>query len=114
MENALGKSNIEIARSYLELMDETGKVFFDKVEHEFNLTKQMILLITEEAELLDHQPVLKKSISLRNPYIDPINFIQIEVLKKYRQEKDPDKKEAILMLLRETVNGIAAGMKNTG
>lgn len=116
VENALGKSNIGIARMYSTLFDsEQETAFVDEIMAEFELTKEIILKITGEQELLDHQSILQKSIKLRNPYIDPINYIQLLLLRKYRDLQDgtPDK-EALLMILRETVNGIAAGMKNTG
>lgn len=116
VENALGKSNIGIARMYSTLFNsEKENDFVNEIMAEFELTKEIILKITGEQELLDHQSILQKSIKLRNPYIDPINFIQLLLLKKYRELQDgtPDK-EALLMILRETVNGIAAGMKNTG
>ena len=131
VENALGKSNINIAKMYCSLFDiplppskgELGgepkregdsNAFVDEIVNEYILTKNMILKITGEAELLDHQPTLQKSIKLRNPYIDPMNFIQIELLKKYRNLPDGPEKDEILLILRETANGIAAGMKNTG
>ena len=89
--------------------------FVNEIMEEFELTKKIILKITGENELLDHQAILQKSIKLRNPYIDPINFIQLLLLKKYRELQDgTQEKEELLMILRETVNGIAAGMKNTG
>ena len=116
VENALGKSNMGIAKIYQTLFnDSPDNGFVNEIVKEFELTKKIILLITEEKEILDHQPILQKSIKLRNPYIDPINFIQINLLKKYRALPDdsPDKDD-LLMILRETVNGIAAGMKNTG
>lgn len=116
VENALGKSNTGIARMYSTLFgDKKDCDFVNNIMNEFNLTKEMILKITRESELLDHQNTLQKSIKLRNPYIDPINFIQLLLLKKYRELPDgtPEKDE-LLMILRETVNGIAAGMKNTG
>lgn len=115
VENALGKSNINIARMYQGLFgDSSGDRFIKQIMDEFILTRNMILSITGEQELLDHQDQLQKSIKLRNPYIDPINFIQINLLKKYRDSKDNKEKEELLLILRETVNGIAAGMKNTG
>lgn len=116
VENALGKSNIGIAKMYATLFNtETESIFVSEIMNEFELTKKIILKITGEKELLAHQGILQKSIKLRNPYIDPINFIQLLLLKKYRELQDDTlAKEEILMILRETVNGIAAGMKNTG
>jgi phosphoenolpyruvate carboxylase len=116
VENALGKSNIGVAKAYKVLFpNNDGEVFFQSIIKEFELTKSIVLKITGEAELLDHQKKLQESIKLRNPYIDPINFIQIILLKAYRSlpESSPEREDTLLTL-RETVNGIAAGMKNTG
>lgn len=116
VENALGKSNIGVAKAYKVLFPKnTGNAFVQTIITEYELTKSMILKITGEVELLDHQKKLQESIKLRNPYIDPINFIQIILLKTYRSlPASSPEREDILLTLRETVNGIAAGMKNTG
>lgn len=117
VENALGKTNTEIAKIYCHLYEQSDKEnnFVSNIMNEFQLTEELILKITGEEEILDHQEILKKSISLRNPYIDPMNFIQMNLLKEYRKLADDSaEKEEILLILRETVNGIAAGMKNTG
>jgi phosphoenolpyruvate carboxylase len=116
IENALGKTNPVIALIYSELFENPEDIkFIDGIIQEFERTKNMILSITGEQEILGHQGLLQRSIKLRNPYIDPMNFIQVNLLKKYRALPDDSKeKEALLFILRETVNGIAAGMKNTG
>lgn len=66
--------------------------------------------VTEHAELLESNPVLRRSIDVRNPYVDPINLLQVELLARTRQHHDPELEEA----LRTTINGVAAGMRNTG
>lgn len=75
-------------------------------------TTATVLAVTGRAELLEKNPVLRRSIDVRNPYVDPINLLQIELLKRMRRQDEPDP------LLRDafvvTVNGIAAGMRNTG
>jgi phosphoenolpyruvate carboxylase len=75
-------------------------------------TTATVLAVTGRAELLEKNPVLRRSIDVRNPYVDPINLLQIELLKRMRRAEEPDP------LLRDafvvTVNGIAAGMRNTG
>lgn len=117
VENALGKSNVTISKSYQSLLSnkKEGEIFVNQIIQEYELTKKMILAITLESELLDHQQKLKNSIELRNPYIDPINFIQILLLKKFRSlPEGSQEREKVLLILRGTVNGIAAGMKNTG
>jgi phosphoenolpyruvate carboxylase len=71
-----------------------------------------VLEITGHDFLLQENPVLRRSIDVRNPYVDPINFIQVEILKELRQAKSPNQKLLDALLL--TFNGVAAGMRNTG
>ena len=66
--------------------------------------------VTGHAQLLESNPVLRRSIDVRNPYVDPINIVQVELLRRARLREDDDVKAALLI----TVNGIAAGMRNTG
>jgi phosphoenolpyruvate carboxylase len=69
-----------------------------------------VLAITGEAELLESNPVIRRSIDVRNPYVDPINLVQIELLRRLRERRDARLRRAFDV----TVNGIAAGMRNTG
>ena len=72
-------------------------------------------MITREKKLLENNKQLQKTLSLRNPYIDPISFIQINLIKQYRKSIPGNKKnEELLDVLRTSVNGVAAGIKNTG
>jgi phosphoenolpyruvate carboxylase len=75
-----------------------------------------VLQITGQAEILDNEPVLQRSIRLRNPYVDPLNFVQVCLMRRLRALPDPDGPEAqsILQAIFLTINGIAAGLKNTG
>jgi phosphoenolpyruvate carboxylase len=73
--------------------------------------RDAVLKVTGHARLLDGNPVLQRSIDVRNPYIDPINLIQTEVLSRLRRAPDD---ERLLEAMLVTVNGIAAGMRNTG
>ena len=79
-----------------------------------------VLEITGHARLLEENAVLRRSIDVRNPYVDPINLIQVELLRRLRQlaQKDPSSEDADLVQLRRallvTINGVAAGMRNTG
>jgi phosphoenolpyruvate carboxylase len=66
--------------------------------------------VTGHRELLESNPVLRRSIDVRNPYVDPINIVQVELLRRARLRDDDDVRAALLV----TVNGIAAGMRNTG
>jgi phosphoenolpyruvate carboxylase len=74
----------------------------------------MVLHVTGHHALLANQPVLAESIRLRNPYVDPLNFIQIESLTRWRRTTAPREQERLRRLLALTVTGIAFGMKSTG
>ncbi len=117
VEMVLVKSDMIIAREYLRLSankKSSGEIF-DMIQSEHEQTCKAILNITGEEGLLDSNPSLQRSLRLRNPYIDPISLVQIRFLQMYRTEKlGEDKRQEILDLLRSTVNGIAAGMRNTG
>ena len=69
-----------------------------------------VLEVTDQRALLDSNPVLRRSIDVRNPYVDPINLVQVELLRRYREQPDERVKAALLV----TINGVAAGMRNTG
>jgi phosphoenolpyruvate carboxylase len=69
-----------------------------------------VLEITEQGELLESNPVIRRSIDVRNPYVDPLNLLQVELLRRVRQNADPRTRAALMV----TVNGIAAGLRNTG
>lgn len=111
----LTKTDMMIGVEYLELnKSKEMKEIFEMIEKEYYLSIKSLLEITGEKELLESDKKLKRTLELRNPYIDPISFIQIDLIKKYRKEKSSGKKEELLNVLRSSVNGIAAGIKNTG
>ena len=76
--------------------------------------RELVLDITEQDELLENNPTLRRSIRLRNPYVDPLNFIQLHLLKEMRQRDDLATEDPIIEAFTISVNGIAAGLKNTG
>ncbi len=81
------------------------------LEAEFNLTTRMVLAITGQSALLEKNPVLEHSIRLRNPYVDPMSLLQVELIRRKRSGEDsPELNRAITA----TINGIAAGLRNTG
>ncbi|MBZ0201076.1 MAG: phosphoenolpyruvate carboxylase [Ignavibacteriaceae bacterium] len=117
IEMVLLKTDFAIASEYLTLCgnDKNSKAIFNKVKSEYERTKNAVLKITGEKALLDSNKSLQLSILLRNPYIDPISFIQVAFIKKYRSKNiTSSEKENLLALLRSTVNGISAGIRNTG
>ena len=110
-EMVLAKAEIPIARRYEEvLVDPELKKVGDDLRARFEKTRTRVNDLVG-GELLASNPVLRRSIAVRNPYVDPINLIQVEALRRHRE--DPDD-EAVLDLLLRTMNGIAAGMRNTG
>ena len=112
------KADLEIAAMYVELDPDPQRAaaLFGNILAEFERTRSRVLAVTRHHELMDSDPLIQRSLALRNPYVDPLNFIQIEMLRRLRSLADPDGEEA--QPLREsvvlTINGIAAGLRNTG
>jgi phosphoenolpyruvate carboxylase len=86
------------------------------ISQEYARTLAMILRITGQKELLETNPVLAESIRLRNPYVDPISLIQLDLLKRKRRgdADTPEQAESLNYALAATINGISAGLRNTG
>ncbi len=108
----LAKSDLEIASRYAALAPESSRAIFDDIAAEFRLTVEMVLGLTGSAELLAHDPTLARAIRLRNPYVDPMSFLQVGLLERWRASDRTD--DALLDALLETVNGISQGLQNTG
>jgi phosphoenolpyruvate carboxylase len=113
VEVALAKADFGIARRYAELVtDETLRErVFNMLLEEFERTRRIVLELTDQSELLENNSVLRRSIRLRNPYVDPMSLIQLELLKRKRSGEQDDKLD---YALAATINGIAAGLRNTG
>jgi phosphoenolpyruvate carboxylase len=114
VEIAMAKADLTIGRLYATiLVSDTGlrERVFTMLAEEFERTRRMLLLITDQKELLEGNPVLSQSIRLRNPYVDPMSLIQVELLRRKRTGTDT---EAPNYALGATINGIAAGLHNTG
>ncbi|HSY67057.1 MAG TPA: phosphoenolpyruvate carboxylase [Edaphobacter sp.] len=113
VEMALAKADFGIARLYASLVEDEAlrNRIFTTLEAEFNLTHRMVLEITKQRSLLETNPVLNHSIRLRNPYVDPMSLIQVELIRRKRAGEDsPELNRAI----SATINGISAGLRNTG
>jgi phosphoenolpyruvate carboxylase len=113
-EASLAKTDLYIARRYAGLVRErrVRDAVFRCIEEEYHRTVHGVLEICGRPRLLAHQPVLSESIRLRNPYVDPLNFLQIRFLKNWRRSRHT--RPELLHLLQLTVGGIAFGMKSTG
>jgi phosphoenolpyruvate carboxylase len=118
VQNALGKADMGIAEQYALLVQDADlrAQIFGAIRDEFERTRAWILRLTDQTEMLDNEPVLQRAIRLRNPYVDPLNFIQIELLKRLRAlpEDATDARQELMEAMIVTINGIAAGLRNTG
>jgi phosphoenolpyruvate carboxylase len=113
MDMVLSKTDIGIASRYAELVpdEELRDRIFSRIQDEWHRTVKCLLSITGQASLLESNPVLGRSFRNRSPYIDPINHLQVELLRRYRAgDKNDRLKRAILL----TINGVAAGLRNSG
>jgi len=113
VELGMAKADLGIAQEYSTLVKNSGmrKRVFSMLEQEFLRTRQMILRITGQRELLARNRVLARSIRLRNPYVDPMSLIQVELLRRKQEGQQSTELE---YPLGATINGIAAGLHNTG
>jgi phosphoenolpyruvate carboxylase len=121
IEMTLAKADFQIARQYaLRTLDRgLGRRIFRMLEEEYERACRVTLQITGERRLLDQSPALQRSIAVRNPYVDPLSFLQVELLARRRQrdrkaEPSDGDREKLLYATLLTINGIAAGMRNTG
>jgi phosphoenolpyruvate carboxylase len=117
-EMSLAKADLYIARRYATLVNEPSvrERVFGLIQDGHKRSVSMILSVREQSSLLANQPVLAESIRLRNPYVDPLNYIQIRFLRLWRRSgpSPSAKTEPLRRLLALTVHGIAFGMKSTG
>jgi phosphoenolpyruvate carboxylase len=113
MDMVLGKSDIAIAERYSMLVNDEKLrgAIFPRVKAEWQASIAALLEITGQAELLDGNPLLKRSIRNRFPYLDPLNHIQIEMLRRHRSG---DTDERVQRGIHLTINGVAAGLRNSG
>jgi phosphoenolpyruvate carboxylase len=113
VEMGLAKADFSIALLYSSLVSDRQlrDRVFHTLEEEFLRTRKLLLEITQQAELLENNPILARSIRLRNPYVDPMSIVQAELLRRKRTGEQSDELDYIL---GATINGIAAGLRNTG
>jgi len=113
VELAMAKADLTIARLYAALVEDAGlrERVWQMLAGEFERTRRMILSVKGQKALLENNPVLSRSVRLRNPYVDPMSLIQVELLRRKRAGTDT---EELNYALGATINGIAAGLHNTG
>lgn len=111
-EMVLAKADIGIARHYSELAGELHEEFFPIIEKEFELTCELTLEYSDHDALLDGDITLQRAIMLRNPYVDPMSLMQVDLLGRWRDTNYED--QELFSALLASVNGIAQGLQNTG
>jgi phosphoenolpyruvate carboxylase len=113
VEMTMAKTDLVMSRKYVEkLVDPSLHHFLSTIEAEFELTRSEILLLTEKDELLGDQEILARTLAVRDIYLAPLHLLQISLLEHVRESEsaDPDLRRALLL----TINGVAAGLRNTG
>jgi phosphoenolpyruvate carboxylase len=113
MDMLLAKSDISIASRYAELVTDVAlrEAIFGQIQDEWHRTVRYLLEITGQSELLEANPALSRSLRNRSPYIDPLNHLQVELLRRYRAGDTNERTRRAILL---TLNGIAAGLRNSG
>jgi phosphoenolpyruvate carboxylase len=113
VEMALAKADFGIARLYASLVTDEAlrERVFTTLAKEFDRTRRMVLAVLGQTELLESNPVLNNSIRLRNPYVDPMSLLQLELLRRKRAGETG---EELDRAITATINGISAGLRNTG
>jgi phosphoenolpyruvate carboxylase len=111
-EMAMAKADLGIAARYAELAGALGARCFAQIRAEYLRTERWVCSLKEQQALLEREPTLRRSILLRNPYVDPMSFVQVETLRRWRDGGREDRD--LEQVLVATVHGIAQGLQNTG
>jgi phosphoenolpyruvate carboxylase len=113
MDMVLAKTDLAIASRYAELVADTElrERIFNQIKAEWALTKKHLLAILEQDDFLADNPMLKRSLQLRSPYMDPLNHLQVELLKRHRAGETD---ERVARGIHLSINGVASGLRNSG
>ncbi len=117
LDMVLAKSDLRIAARYCELVEDQklAKRIFSAIKAEWERTHDALSQITGEAERLQSNPALARSIEHRFPYLDPLNHLQVELMRRYRSGRDGDPgMDRVKRGIHISINGVAAGLRNTG
>jgi len=117
-EMSLLKADMDISALYVDLVPDRklANDIFSSIRAEYERTREAVLSISKNSTLLELEPATRQAVQLRNPYIDPLNYIQVETLRRLRALPNPDsaEAEALREVMAITINGIASGLRNTG
>ncbi|MCS6907674.1 MAG: phosphoenolpyruvate carboxylase [Anaerolineales bacterium] len=117
-ESSLVRADMEIAALYLDLVRDSqqGQRYYQQIREEYERTVEWVLHASGNTQLLDDEPIAQRAAQRRNPYIDPLNYLQVEMLGRWRKFHDPESPaaQAVFDVIVFTINGIAAGLQNTG
>ncbi len=117
-EISLLKADMDISALYVDLVPDKklANDIFGSIRGEYERTQESVLKISRHTTLLELEPVTRQAVQVRNPYVDPLNYIQVETLQRLRALTDPDGAEAksLREVMALTINGIASGLRNTG
>ncbi|MBU9714325.1 phosphoenolpyruvate carboxylase [Evansella tamaricis] len=111
---ALMKADLSTAKEYMNLVEDKkmAERIFGDISEEYNRTRDILLKISGNNELLDHTPNIQETVHRRNPYVDPLNFLQVDLIQKMRESGEES--EELLTEVLLTISGVAAGLVNTG
>ena len=112
VEMALGKADLGIASRYAALAGDAGSAIFPRIEAEYERTVRSVCAVQQIGGVLEREPTLRVAIRLRNPYVDPMSLVQLDLLRRWRASGRTDR--GLEAALFTTVRGIARGMQNTG
>lgn len=109
----LAKTDLTVAKRYAQMLKDEPlrEAIFSRIEKEYQLTVDALTQLQGTPERLSNNPILADSIKNRLPYLDPMNYLQVEMIQRYR---DGDTNEKLKLAILLTINGIAAGLRNTG
>jgi len=112
IELTLAKADLDIAAEYSALAGPLHEKYYPRIKGEYDRSVAAVLQLTDQKRLLESSSTLRRAIRLRNPYMDPMNYLQVTLLKRWRESGRSE--DDVLNALQASINGIAHGMQNSG